>query len=75
MRRENNGTMQKQAACIVLPKKTLVGPSDLSSKEVPEENGKIEESKLIYIEKTSLVIHIRLIVVSNTVQTDIYYNI
>jgi hypothetical protein len=53
----------------------LVGPSDLSSEEVPEESGhnrRIEDE--IYIEKTSLSIHISLIVVSNTVQTDMYYN-
>jgi hypothetical protein len=50
--------------------KNLVGPSDLSSEEVPEERIEAE----IYIEKTSLAIHIRLIVVSNTVQTDMYYN-
>jgi hypothetical protein len=48
--------------------KNLVGPSDLSSEEVPEERIEAE----IYIEKTSLAIHIRLIVVSNTVQTDMY---
>jgi hypothetical protein len=46
MRREKKGTMQKQAACIVLTKKTLVGPSDLSSKLVPEEIGQKEESKM-----------------------------
>jgi hypothetical protein len=32
MRIEKKGSMQKQDACIVLPKETLVGPSDLSSK-------------------------------------------
>jgi hypothetical protein len=40
--------------------KNLVGPSDLSSEEVPEESGHLQ--------------YIRLIVVSNTVLTDMYYN-
>jgi hypothetical protein len=36
---------------IVLKKRTLVGPSDLSSGEVPEESGRRIEA-VIYIEKT-----------------------
>jgi hypothetical protein len=54
MRREKKGSMQKQAACIVLPKKrTLVGPSDLSSEEVPEESGQNRriEADNIYVSK------------------------
>jgi hypothetical protein len=48
MRIEKKGSMQKQAACIVLPKRFLAGPvADLSSEEVP---------KLIYIEKTGKLV-------------------
>jgi hypothetical protein len=37
--------------------KNLVGPSDLSSEEVPEESGQKEESKLIYISKRLSIIY------------------
>jgi hypothetical protein len=53
--------MQKQAACITVPKRrTSVGPLDLSSEEVPEESGQNRriEADIIYISKRLPIIYI-----------------